>query len=72
MCTTISETTSVGGAGKVSYMAALLSSQELNVLILLDDDRAGRETFDDLVKNRLLKDTEITFVTEAFQTWMFE
>lgn len=42
----------VGGAGKVSYMAALLSSQDLNVLVLLDDDRAGRETFEDLVKNR--------------------
>lgn len=58
----------VGGAGKVSYMAALLSSQDLNVLVLLDDDRAGRETFEDLVKNRLLKATEITFVTEAFDT----
>jgi hypothetical protein len=56
----------VGGAGKVSYMGALLSSQELNVLILLDDDRAGRETFEDLVKNKLIKATEITFVTEAF------
>jgi energy-coupling factor transporter ATP-binding protein EcfA2 len=56
----------VGGAGKVSYMAALLSSQELKVLVLLDDDRAGRETFEDLVKNRLIKATEISFVTEAF------
>ncbi|WP_109142876.1 AAA family ATPase, partial [Bradyrhizobium sp. SUTN9-2] len=32
--------TPAGGAGKVSYMAALLASEELKVLVLLDDDRA--------------------------------
>ncbi len=56
----------VGGAGRVSYMAALLAAEELRVLVLLDDDRAGRETKTDLVKSRLVRETAITFVTEAF------
>ena len=58
--------TPAGGAGKVSYMAALLSSEELSVLVLLDDDRAGRDTQKDLVANKLLRDTSILFVTEGF------
>jgi hypothetical protein len=57
--------TPAGGAGKVSYMTALLSSEELTVLVLLDDDRAGRETRDELVKNKLVRESAITFVTEG-------
>lgn len=56
----------VGGAGKVSYMAALLAAEELKVLVLLDDDRAGRETRADLIKSKLIRETAISFVTEAF------
>jgi hypothetical protein len=58
--------TPAGGAGKVSYMAALLASEELKVLVLLDDDRAGRETQKDIVTNKLLRETSILFVTEGF------
>jgi len=58
--------TPAGGAGKVSYMAALLASEELNVLVLLDDDRAGRDTQKDLVTNKLLRETSIVFVTDGF------
>ncbi|MBR0792692.1 AAA family ATPase [Bradyrhizobium manausense] len=58
--------TPAGGAGKVSYLAALLASEELNVLVLLDDDRAGRETQKDLVANKLLRNTAVLFVTDAF------
>ncbi len=57
--------TPAGGAGKVSYMAALLASEELNVLVLLDDDRAGRDTQKELVTNKLLRDTAVLFVTET-------
>lgn len=57
--------TPAGGAGKVSYLAALLASEELNVLVLLDDDRAGRDTQRDIVTNKLLRDTAILFVTEG-------
>jgi predicted ATPase len=60
--------TPAGGAGKVSYMAALLASEELNVLVLLDDDRAGRDTQKDIVTNKLLRDTAIMFVTEGMAT----
>jgi len=58
--------TPAGGAGKVSYMAALLTSEELTVLVLLDDDRAGRETHTDLVKSKLVRDSAVIFVTEGF------
>lgn len=54
-----------GGAGKVPYMAALLVSEETNVLVLLDDDRAGRDAQKDLVTNKLLRDTAVMFVTEG-------
>jgi predicted ATPase len=57
--------TPAGGAGKVSYMAALLSSEELAVLVLLDDDRAGRETRDELIKNKLVRESAITIVTDG-------
>ena len=58
--------TPVGGAGKVSYMTALLSAQELEVFVLLDDDRAGRDAKKDIVSNKLLKETAIMFVTDSF------
>ena len=58
--------TPAGGAGKVPYMTALLVSQELKVLVLLDDDRAGRETHKDLVTSKLVRDSAIMFVTEGF------
>lgn len=58
--------TPAGGAGKISYMAALLASQELKVLVLLDDDRAGRETQKDIVTSKLVRDTAVMFVTEGF------
>ena len=58
--------TPAGGAGKVSYMAALLASEDLKVLVLLDDDRAGRETQKDIVTNKLLRDTAVLFVTAGF------
>lgn len=58
--------TPAGGAGKVPYMAALLASEELKVLVLLDDDSAGRDARSDLVKNKLLRESAVMFVTEGF------
>jgi hypothetical protein len=46
-------------------MAALLASEDLNVLVLLDDDRAGRDIQKDIVANKLLRETAILFVTEG-------
>lgn len=58
--------TPVGGAQKVSYMVALLTSEQLNVLVLFDDERIARTTKDELVKTRLIKERDIIFVSEAF------
>ncbi|SFO33667.1 AAA family ATPase [Nitrosospira briensis] len=58
--------TPAGGAQKVSYMVALLSSEELNVLVLLDHERDAQMTKDDLVKNKLVLDQNVVFVSEAF------
>jgi hypothetical protein len=58
--------TPAGGAQKVSYMVALLSSENLNVLVLLDDEKFSLATKDDLVKNKLISEQNVVFVSEAF------
>lgn len=56
-----------GGAQKISYMVALLSSQELNVLVLLDDEKEAKATKQELVvRNRLISEQSVVFVSEAF------
>ncbi|SOR30605.1 conserved protein of unknown function [Methylorubrum extorquens] len=58
--------TPVGGAGKMTYMAALLTGQRLNVFALLDGDKAGHDAQQELVRGKLLNQKSIFFVTEAF------
>lgn len=58
--------TPAGGAQKVSYMVALLSSEELNVVVLLDEEKDSKITRDDLTKSKLINERNIVFVTEAF------
>lgn len=58
--------TPAGGAQKVSYMVALLTSQSLNVLVLLDTERDSKATMDELLKTRLIRDQNVVFVSEAF------
>jgi len=58
--------TPAGGAQKVSYMVALLTSEKLNVFLLLDEERNSRITKDDLVKSKLIHEQNIIFVSEAF------
>ena len=58
--------TPVGGAGKMTYMAALLTGQHLNVYALLDGDKAGREAQQELVRGKLIHQKSTFFVTEAF------
>lgn len=58
--------TPVGGAQKVSYMVALLTSEEQNVLVLLDEEKEAKTTKDDLVKNKLIAEQNVVFVSEAF------
>ncbi|ESS51456.1 hypothetical protein L665_05017 [Ralstonia solanacearum SD54] len=58
--------TPAGGAQKVSYMVALLTSESLNVLVLLDTERDSKTTKDELLKARLIRDQNVVFVSEAF------
>ncbi|CAN7454055.1 AAA family ATPase [Pararhizobium sp. LjRoot235] len=58
--------TPAGGAQKVSYMVALLSSEKLRVVVLLDDEKQSRATRDELVKARLIRDDAVLFASTAF------
>ena len=60
--------TPAGGAQKVHYMVALLTSEQLKVLVLLDDERDAKATREDLVKGKLIRSESIIFVNEAFET----
>lgn len=58
--------TPAGGAQKISYMVALLTSESLNVLVLLDTERDSKATKEDLLKAKLIRDQNVVFVSEAF------
>ena len=58
--------TPAGGAPKVSYMVALLTSQQLNVLVLLDAEKQAARAGDALVKSKLIREQNVVFVNEAF------
>lgn len=57
--------TPAGGAQKVSYMVSLLSSQNLNVVVLLDEERESKATRDELVDNKVIHKNNILFVSEC-------
>lgn len=58
--------TPAGGAQKVHYMVALLTSEQLNVLVLFDDEKDAKATRDDLVKGKLIRGDNVVFVSGAF------
>ena len=58
--------TPAGGAQKIPYMVALLTSERLQVLVLFDEEKQSRTTRDELVKAKLIRDNNIVFVTEGF------
>jgi hypothetical protein len=58
--------TPAGGAQKVTYMVALLTSERLRVMVLLDDERQARTTKEELVKQKLIRDDNVVFVTDGF------
>jgi len=57
--------TPAGGAPKVSYMVSLLTSQKLNVLVLLDAEQQGKRAGAQLVKSKLIRERNVLFVNEA-------
>jgi hypothetical protein len=58
--------TPAGGAQKVPYMVALLTSERLQTMVLLDEEKQSRTTKEELVKAKLIRDENVLFVTEAF------
>lgn len=59
--------TPAGGAQRVSYMVSLLSSQNLNVVVLLDDEKQSRETSKELHQQGMLNKKNIIFVSDALE-----
>jgi hypothetical protein len=59
--------TPAGGAQKVGYMVALLASERLQVLVLLDEERQARTTKDELVKSKLIRDDNVIFTSDGFE-----
>ncbi|BEH21233.1 AAA family ATPase [Burkholderia pseudomallei] len=57
--------TPAGGAQKVSYMVALLTSEALNVVVLLDSEKASKATKEELLRAKLIRDNNVVFVAEA-------
>jgi hypothetical protein len=60
--------TPAGGAQKIPYMVALLTSERLNVMVMLDDESKARGTKDELVKEKLIRDENVLFVTDGFDS----
>jgi len=58
--------TPAGGAPRVPYMVALLTAERLDVIVLLDDERAGRDIKNELLTTKLIRDSNIIFVSEGF------
>jgi energy-coupling factor transporter ATP-binding protein EcfA2 len=58
--------TPAGGAQKIAYMVALLSSQRLKVLVLLDRETHAERTAGELAKTKLIRDSSVLWVTEGF------
>jgi predicted ATPase len=58
--------TPAGGAQKVGYMIALLTSERLRVIVLLDDEKQARSTKERLLKAKLIRDESVIFVTEGY------
>lgn len=59
--------TPAGGAQRVSYMVSLLSSQNLNVVVLLDDEKQSRATSAELLQQGMLNRKNVLFVSDALE-----
>lgn len=57
--------TPAGGAQKVSYMVALLTSADLNVVVLFDKERESEVASNEMVKAKLIGERNAVFVSEA-------
>jgi energy-coupling factor transporter ATP-binding protein EcfA2 len=58
--------TPAGGAQKIVYLVALLTSERLKVIVLLDDEPFAKRTRDELIKAKLIRDDCVIFTSIAF------
>lgn len=58
----------VDGAPKVPNMVSVLTAQKLNVLVLLDDEKQARTVRDEIVSSKLIREQNITLVSEAISS----
>lgn len=58
--------TPCGGAQRASYMVALLTSQRLDVVLLLDDESEARAERERLVREKLIRGENVVLVSTAF------
>jgi len=56
--------TPCGGARKIPYMVALLTSQSLKVLVLLDSESTAKITGNEIIKNKLIKDDFVIYISD--------
>ena len=57
--------TPVGGAQKIWSLAALLSSENINLVVLLDREAQASKTRNGLIRARLIREKKIVFISEA-------
>ena len=58
--------TPAGGSAKVTYLVSLLSSQNLQVVVLLDDEPNAQQQAREIARSKLLRDDYILFASSAF------
>lgn len=59
--------TPAGGAPRVPYLVTLLSSQKLDVVVLLDEEeKARRIAREKLVQKELIREDNVLFISDAF------
>jgi len=60
--------TPAGGAPKVPYMVALLTAQDLRVVVLLDSETQAENTKREMVTSKLIRSENVLHVGEAWPT----
>lgn len=60
--------TPAGGASKITYMVSMLTSQNLKVVTLFDFDKSGKESAEDIIKQKLVREENVLFVNEAVKS----
>lgn len=60
--------TPAGGAQKIPYMVALLTAQNLKVLVLLDEEPGARQSHLEMIRNKLIRGDNVICITEGYDS----